>query len=80
MAEISKAQTMTMYYGYRYIDNPTGRELKEFRGNEPLVLDEPIEKTSLLEVVMLQLNPAEYARQQDLINQASKCGSKWHTE
>ena len=39
VTEISKAPTLTMHYGYRYIDNPTGRELKEFTGNEPLVLD-----------------------------------------
>ena len=39
VTEISKAQTMTMHYRYRYTDNPMGRELKEFRGNEPLILD-----------------------------------------
>lgn len=39
VTEISKAQSMTMHYRYRYTDDPMGRELKEFRGNEPLVLD-----------------------------------------
>ena len=39
MTEISKAQTRTMHFRYRYTDNPMGREPKEFRGDEPLVLD-----------------------------------------
>ena len=69
VTEISKAPTMAMHY--RPVDNPMGKELREFRGDESPVLDGQGIFTRRGDALAESCRISQAPR----ISQASKCGS-----